>query len=137
MVRLRLRRKGRTHRPFYDIVAVDIRAKRDGGYLDKVGYFDPNKQPSAITLDHAKTIQWLNNGAQPTPTVKNLLSYDGVLLRRHLQFKGATEDIINAEIAKHKQVVADRYVRRAELRKKRKIAKSKAEQEASAEESAE
>jgi small subunit ribosomal protein S16 len=130
MVKLRLRRKGRTHYPIYDIVAVDSRKKRDSDFIERLGYYDPHTQPSTIKVDSERAIYWLNNGAQPTDLVSELLSYEGVLLRRHLQFKGKTAEEIDAEIAKHIDVAHARYFRREELRKKRYEAKEKAKAEA-------
>ncbi len=130
MVRLRLRRKGRTHHPVYDIVAVDGRKKRDGAFLERLGYYDPHYQPSTIKVDAERAIYWLNNGAQPSDLVRELLSYEGVLLRRALQFKGKSEEEIESEIVKHKEVAKERYFRRKELRKQRVIAKEKAKEEA-------
>lgn len=130
MVRLRLRRKGRTHHPVYDIVAVDGRKKRDGAFLERLGYYDPHYQPSTIKVDTERAIYWLNNGAQPSDLVRELLSYEGVLLRRALQFKGKSEEEIESEIVKHKEVAKERYFRRKELRKQRVIAKEKAKEEA-------
>lgn len=130
MVKLRLRRKGRIHNPVYDIVAVDVRVKRDGGYIERVGFYDPNKTPSKVNFEADRAIYWLNNGAQPTERVKLLLSYEGVLLRRALQFKGKSEEEILSDVEKHKQIAKARYERRAKLRVERKAAKIKAEQDA-------
>lgn len=130
MVKLRLRRKGRMHLPVYDIVAVDGRARRDGAFLDKLGFYDPNTNPNTIKLDAAKALHWLNVGAQPTETVGLLFSYEGILLRKHLAKKGKTADEIEAEVEKHKTVVAARYERRKNLRKERAVAKAKAEEAA-------
>ncbi len=127
MVKLRLRRKGSKHHPVYDIVAVDARAKRDGAFLERLGYYDPNTTPSTFKIDHNRAIYWLNVGAQPTLVVHNILSYDGVLLRRALSFKGKPEEEINESVEKHKQIAKARYLRRKELRKKRAAAKKKAE----------
>ncbi len=132
MVKLRLRRKGRTHYPVYDIIAVDSRKKRDGDFLERLGYYDPHAQPSTISVDPARAIYWLNVGAQPTDLVRELLSYEGVLLRRTLEFKGKTAEEIENEIEKHKVVAHDRYFRRLELRKKREEAKIKAKADAEA-----
>lgn len=130
MVKLRLRRKGRIHNPVYDIVAVDVRVKRDGGYIERVGFYDPNSTPSKVNFEADRAIYWLNNGAQPTDRVKLLLSYEGVLLRRALQFKGTPEEEIQANVEKHKEVAKARYGRRAKLRVQRKEDKIKAEQAA-------
>ncbi len=130
MVRLRLRRKGRKGYAVYDIVAVDGRKRRDGAYLEKLGWFDPNTHPNTIELNPERALYWLNVGAQPSDTVRNLLSYEGVLLKRHLQFKGKTEAEIEAAVAQHKETAAARYQRRKDLRIKRIAAKKKAEAEA-------
>ena len=119
MVKIRLRRKGRIHHAVYDIVAVDGRARRDGAYLERLGFFDPNTKPSTININADRTIYWMNVGAQPTETVNHLLSYEGVLLQRALQFKGIAKEEILEKVAKHKEVVKARYSRRRDLRKKR------------------
>lgn len=136
MVKLRLRRKGRTHHAVYDIVAMDGRARRDGAYLERLGYYDPNTTPSTLKVDANRTIYWLNVGAQPTETLNHLLSYEGILLQRALEFKGLPAEEIQARVTKHKEVVAARYQRRKQLRKKRelnkKLAAKKAEESANA-----
>ena len=83
-VKIRLQRHGKKNKPFYWIVAADSRSKRDGRYLEKLGTYNPNTNPATIDLDIDGTVQWLQNGAQPTDTAKNLLSYKGVLLKNHL-----------------------------------------------------
>ena len=130
MVRLRLRRKGRIHHPVYDIVALDGRKKRDGAFLERLGYYDPHTQPSTIKVNAERAIYWLNNGAQASDMVRELLSYEGVLLRRALQFKGKSEEEIEQEIEKHREVARERYFRRKEMRKQRILAKEKAKEEA-------
>ncbi len=132
MVKLRLRRKGRIHHPVYDIVAVDGRSRRDGAFLERLGYYDPHANSKTIKLNHERAVYWLNVGAQPTNVVRLLLSYDGVLLRRALMFKGKSEEEIGVEIEKHRKVAADRYKRRKELRVRRRENKIKAELEAKA-----
>jgi len=130
MVKLRLRRKGRIHHPFYDIVALDSRSRRDGAFIERIGYYDPNTKPSTISIDAERAIYWLNVGAQPTDMVRELMSYDGVLLRRQMTFKGKSEEEISQAINDHKKVAQERYFRRAELRKKRIEAKEKAKVDA-------
>ena len=83
-VKIRLQRHGKKGKPFYWIVAADARSKRDGKYLEKIGTYDPNQKPAAIDLNFDSAISWLNKGAQPTNTAKAILSYTGVLLKRHL-----------------------------------------------------
>lgn len=130
MVKLRLRRKGRIHNPVYDVVAVDIRRKRDGKYLERLGYYDPNHKPSVIKINADSAIKWLNNGAQPTDRVRLLLSYEGILLRRTMEFKGKSEEEIAEAVEKHKANAASRYQKQLEARKTR---KAKPEEEATEE----
>ena len=77
-VKLRLKRMGSKQRPFYRIVAADSRSPRDGRFIETVGTYDPIKKSDNITVDEEKTLKWLNNGAQPTDTVKSILTQTGV-----------------------------------------------------------
>jgi len=136
MVKLRLRRKGRKNYPVYDVVAMDGRARRDGAFLDRLGWYDPNQTPNVIEIDAEKALHWLSVGAQPTDTVRHLMSYEGILLARHMQFKNKTAEEIAEAVKKHKEVSSARYDRRKVLRKKRIEAKKKAEADAKAQEKA-
>jgi small subunit ribosomal protein S16 len=122
MVKLRLRRKGRKKAPTYDIVAVDSRARRDSDFLERVGYYDPMKQPSTVSFHHDRAIYWLNTGAQPTDIVRSLLSAEGVLLRRQMEFKGKTAEEIEAAVAQHRDHAIARYLKKQASRKARKNA---------------
>ena len=73
MVKLRLMRLGSKKRPFYRIVAADVRAPRNGKFLDILGYYDPTKDPHVLKVDEDKVKSWVGNGAQPTNRVKKLL----------------------------------------------------------------
>ncbi|MDD2331561.1 MAG: 30S ribosomal protein S16 [Candidatus Cloacimonetes bacterium] len=79
MVKLRLRRMGAGNQPFYRIVAVDSRIKRDGKYIECVGHYDPKPTPSLIKIETERALYWLGVGAQPTETVRSLLRKAGVL----------------------------------------------------------
>ena len=83
-VKIRLQRHGKKGKPYYWIVAADSRSKRDGKYLEKLGAYNPNTNPATIELDVQGAVKWLQNGAQPTDTAKNILSYKGVMLKHHL-----------------------------------------------------
>ena len=83
-VKLRLQRHGKKGKPFFWIVAADARSKRDGKFLDKLGIYNPNTNPATIELDVDSAVKWLENGAQPTDTARAILSYKGVLLKKHL-----------------------------------------------------
>jgi small subunit ribosomal protein S16 len=92
MVRIRLARRGRKKLAIFDIIVANSRSPRDGRFIEKIGTYNPNTNPATINLDEAKALQWLINGAQPSPTVKAMLSYLGVLYKKHLQIgviKGA------------------------------------------------
>ncbi len=73
MVKIRLRRMGAKKAPFYRVVVADSRYPRDGRFIEEIGYYDPTKEPSVISVDMDKANQWIKNGAQPTDTVKKLL----------------------------------------------------------------
>lgn len=136
MVRIRLRRKGRKNYPVYDVVAVDVRKKRDGSYLERLGYYDPNTSPNTVEIDSNRAIYWLNVGAQPSETVKHILSNEGILLKRSLLFKGLSNEEADSKAEEHKKIALDRYERRKKLRKERKAKKieaaKKAEEQANA-----
>ncbi|MHA7831791.1 MAG: 30S ribosomal protein S16 [Flagellimonas sp.] len=83
-VKIRLQRHGKKGKPFYWVVAADVRAKRDGKYLEKLGTYNPNTNPATINLDIDGAVKWLQNGAQPTDTAKAILSYKGVMMKHHL-----------------------------------------------------
>jgi small subunit ribosomal protein S16 len=83
-VKIRLQRHGKKGKPFFWIVAADARARRDGKFLEKLGIYNPNTNPATIDINVDKSVQWLQNGAQPTDTAKAILSYKGVLLKNHL-----------------------------------------------------
>lgn len=85
MVKIRLKRMGAKKRPFYRIVVADSRSPRDGRTIEEIGYYDPTKQPADIKVDEEKTINWLKNGAEPTDTVRSLLSKQGILKKYHEQ----------------------------------------------------
>lgn len=77
-VKLRLKRMGAKQRPFYRVVAADSRSPRDGRFIETIGTYDPIKGEDNVKIDEEKAIKWLSNGAQPTDTVKNLLSQTGI-----------------------------------------------------------
>ena len=84
-VKIRLQRHGKKGKPFYWIVAADVRAKRDGKFLEKLGIYNPNTNPATVEVNVEQALEWLQNGAQPTNTARTLLSYRGVMYKHHLQ----------------------------------------------------
>ena len=83
--KIRLQRHGRKNYAFYPIVIADSRAPRDGRFIERIGSYNPNTNPATISLDFERALYWVNNGAQPTDTVRNILSREGVMLMKHLQ----------------------------------------------------
>ena len=95
-VKIRLARKGRKKLAFYHIVVADSRSPRDGRYIEKIGSYNPITNPATIELDFDKALSWLQNGALPTDTCRAILSYKGVLMKKHLLegvVKGAFDEV--------------------------------------------
>ena len=84
-VKIRLQRHGKKNFAFFHIVVADSRAPRDGRFIEQLGSYNPNTNPATIILDGERALAWLNVGAQPTLVTRRILSYEGVLLRKHLQ----------------------------------------------------
>ena len=78
-VKIRLRKMGAKKAPFYRVVVADSRYPRDGRFIEEIGYYDPTKEPSVVSIDGEKAKSWIANGAQPTETVKSLLKKNGIL----------------------------------------------------------
>ena len=153
-VKIRLSRQGKKGYAFYHIVAADSRAPRDGKYIERLGSYNPNTHPVTVELNFDKALYWLNNGAQPTETCRNILSHEGVLLKKHLLGgvkKGAfseaeaearfekwkveqqsKSDTIRNEATKRKNELTRKY-RDEEVKAKEAIAKKVAEKLAAAE----
>ena len=100
-VKIRLARRGRKKQAIYDVVVADARAPRDGRFIEKLGTYNPNTNPASININNERALTWLLNGAQPTDTVKAMLSYRGVLLKKHLQI-GVLKGAISQEQADEK-----------------------------------
>ncbi|MDC8001507.1 30S ribosomal protein S16 [Aequorivita todarodis] len=83
-VKIRLQRHGKKGKPYFWIIAADSRSKRDGKFLEKIGYYNPTTNPAQIDLDVDSAVKWLQNGAQPTDTARAILSYKGALMKNHL-----------------------------------------------------
>ena len=93
--KIRLQRGGRKSYAFYSIVIADVRAPRDGKFTEKIGTFNPNTNPATVDLNFERALYWVETGAQPTDTVRNILKGEGVYLMKHLRGgvkKGAFDD---------------------------------------------
>ncbi len=150
--KIRLQRHGRKNYAFYPIVIADSRAPRDGRFIERIGSYNPNTNPATITLNFERALYWMNVGAQPTDTVRTILSNEGVLLMKHLMGgvkkgafdeaeaqrrfdawkskKQATVDAIKASMADKKAVAAKERLADEQAKNKAKaeeVAKKKAE----------
>lgn len=150
--KIRLQRFGRKNYAFYPIVIADSRAPRDGRFIERIGSYNPNTNPATITLNFERALYWVNAGAQPTDTVRNILSREGVMLMKHLQggvAKGAFDEAElqrrfdawkaqkNAAIEAVKTSVADKKKATANERFEAEQAKNKAKAEVVAKKKAE
>jgi small subunit ribosomal protein S16 len=99
-VKIRLLRMGRKKKPFYRIVAVDSRTRRDGSYLEKLGYYNPVTRPATVEIDKEKVLEWLKNGAEPTKTVFNILQREGIAMEWHLIRNKVSEQARHIELQK-------------------------------------
>ena len=100
-VKMRLQRHGKKRKPFYHIVIADARAPRDGKFIERIGFYNPNTDPATIEINREVAADWLNKGAQPTNTVRAILSYTGVMYRKHLQ-RGVAKGAFSQEVADQK-----------------------------------
>lgn len=82
-VKIRLKRMGAKKVPFYRLVVADSRSPRDGRFIEEIGYYNPVSQPAQVKIDEEKALKWLKNGAQPSDTVRSLLSRAGIMKRFH------------------------------------------------------
>ena len=132
--RIRLQRHGRKSYAFYSIVIADVRAPRDGKFIEKLGTYNPNTNPATVDLNFERALYWVECGAQPTDTVRNILSDEGVLLMKHLNGgvkKGAFDEAAaKAKFEAWKQEKAAKSTAfaaaKAEAKKAEKVAEKKA-----------
>ena len=129
-VSLRLTRMGRKKRPYYRIIAVDKRRKRDGAFLERIGHYHPLDNPPGVEINAEKALKWLHVGAQPSNTVRSLLRKEGIWLRFRLEKRGMPEEQIN-------EVMAEWFVRKASSAKAVDSTIVEEEKEATPEETAE
>jgi small subunit ribosomal protein S16 len=94
MVKIRLRRVGRKNAPFYRILVADSQSPRDGKFIEIIGQYAPRQSEGSLNVDEARANYWLNQGAQPTDTVRSLLRRAGVLKRRHEQRIGIDRKVV-------------------------------------------
>jgi small subunit ribosomal protein S16 len=95
-VKIRLQRHGKKDRVFFHLVVADSRAPRDGAFIEKLGVYNPNTNPATVDIDFESTLKWLQDGAVPTNTCKAILSYKGILMKKHL-LDGVKKGALTAE----------------------------------------
>ena len=114
---------GKKRQPIYKVVAADARSPRDGKYIEAIGTYNPKTEPATIEFKEDRALYWLGCGAQPTTTVKNLLSALGLLLKKELIKEGLSEEAISAKLeewGKNKKSVLKKKKSKAEKKKQEK-----------------
>ncbi|MGM9745761.1 MAG: 30S ribosomal protein S16 [Paludibacteraceae bacterium] len=133
--KIRLQRHGHKGYAYYHIVVADSRAPRDGRIIERIGSYNPNTNPATVELNFERALYWVNVGAQPTDTARNLLSGEGVLLMKHLQGgvkKGAFDEATaqqKFEAWKNERAQATNSIKAADASKKAEAAKQRLEVE--------
>lgn len=127
---------GKKKSPFYRIVVADSRTRRDGRYLDLIGYYNPMTEPPDVRIDADKALHWLMKGACPSETVRSLFRRHGILLRFHLLKSGADEAKIQEELKKWELLQLERQKRLEAIRAQREREKRSGVAEAEAVEAA-
>lgn len=134
-VKLRLRRMGKKRQPIYKLVAADSRSPRDGKFIEAIGLYNPKTDPATVDIKESRALYWLGVGAQPTLTVKNLLSAQGILLKKELTKKGLKEDEVAAKVEDFKKMkdanLAAKMKKKAEKKKSKKALEKEKSQSAS------
>ena len=114
---------GKRHYPVYKIVAADSRFPRDGRFIEAVGTYNPNLDPMEVILKEERVKYWLNVGAQPTETVRNLLKSEGLILKLHLEKKGATAEAVESQVQRFLSQKESKITRAREKKARRKLTK--------------
>jgi small subunit ribosomal protein S16 len=134
MVKIRLARRGRKKLAMFDVVVADARSPRDGKFIEKIGTYNPLIVPAAIELKDDRAFHWLMNGAQPSDTIRAVLSYRGILYKRHLQIgvnKGAiTQEQADTKLADWLKAKEAKIQSKIDIVSKAKADKAKARKEA-------
>jgi small subunit ribosomal protein S16 len=124
MVKLRLAKQGRKKLPIYKIVAADERSRRDGRFIESLGQYRPQNETGKVQLNEERVMYWLNVGAQPTDTMRSILSGEGILLKWHLQKKkvepARAEEIFNTWKTQKESSITNKLVSKKEAAKKKK-----------------
>lgn len=132
---------GKKRQPIYKVVAADARSPRDGKYIEAIGSYNPKTDPATIEMNEERALYWLGCGAQPTTTVKNILSKEGILLKKELMKAGLSDEAISVKLeewGKNQESLIEKKNAKAEQKKKEKAdAEKKKLEEANKEKEAE
>jgi small subunit ribosomal protein S16 len=128
-VKLRLKRMGKKKQPIYKVVAADSRSPRDGKIIEAIGVYNPKTEPATVNINEGRALYWLKVGAQPTLTVKNLLSNKGIILRKEMMKKGLNEEQITVKMEEWNKLkeanLAARLKKKSEKKSKKQLEKEK------------
>lgn len=131
-VKLRLRRMGKKKQPAYKVVAADSRSPRDGKFIEAIGLYNPKTNPATVEIKEDRALYWLGVGAQPTDTVKNILTNQGIILKQELTKKGLSEEQVSAKLDEWKKLkeasLTAKMKKREEKAKSKKASAEKAEE---------
>ncbi len=131
-VKLRLRRMGKKKQPVYKVVAADSRSPRDGKFIEAIGLYNPKTNPATVEIKEDRALYWLGVGAQPTDTVKNILTNQGIILKQELIKKGLSEEQVSAKLDEWKKLkeasLTAKMKKREEKAKSKKASAEKAEE---------
>lgn len=130
MVKLRLKRMGKKHKPIYKIVAADSRSPRDGKFIEAIGHYNPNPDPMEVKVDTDRVMHWLKTGAIPTNTVRSLFRSEGILLRWNLEKRGKTTQEIEEALNNFNSGKTAKLERAKARKQRRKENKAKRDAEA-------
>jgi len=115
-VKLRLRRMGKKRQPVYKVVAADARSPRDGKFIEALGLYNPKTNPATVDIKEDRVNYWLNVGAQPTDTVKNLLSKKGIFLKRDLIERGLSEEQIETSMLEFNKLQEEKELKQSKAK---------------------
>ncbi len=133
-LKIRLTRMGSTHRPFYRLIVIDSRSRRDGRGVSILGYYNPITQPAEVKIEADEALGWLQKGAQPSDTAKTLLKQFGIWQRFQLLKQGKSPEEVEAEVAKILEARNDKQAKATAAAEAKAQAKAEAEAKAKAEE---
>ncbi len=126
-VKLRLRRMGKKKQPVYKVVAADSRSPRDGKFLEAIGLYNPKSNPALVDINEQRALYWLGVGAQPTETVRSILSQQGILLKKELLKKKLSEEEIANKISDWQKL---KEAKKSSVKKTEKLSKKAAAKKA-------